>query len=157
MGTPMVVGVDGTANSLAALSAAAELAEESGVGLVVVHVRHESGIVAADGAMTGALVALEDALDEIERMSRERVADVLAGSRAPWRFEVAWGDPATELIAIARRDQAFIIVVGGRTHGVLGGLVMGSVAQKLVRHSPVSVLVVRDSQAHRFDVTASVQ
>ena len=54
MGTPMVVGVDGTADSLAALSTAAELAEESGVGLVVVHVRHESGIVAVDGALAGA-------------------------------------------------------------------------------------------------------
>ena len=26
----------------------------------------------------------------------------------------------------------------------------GSVAQKLIRHSPVSVLVVRDGQAHRL-------
>jgi len=94
---------------------------------------------------------MNDALDEIERMSRERVADVLAGRRVRWRFEVASGDPATELMAVARLDQATTIVVGGRTHGVVGGLVIGSVAQKLVRHSPVSVLVVRDGQAHRLD------
>jgi nucleotide-binding universal stress UspA family protein len=145
----MVVGVDGTADSLAALSTAAELAVESGALLVVVHVRHESGVVAADSALTGAGPALEDALDEIERMSRERAADVLAGRRVSWRFEVALGDPATELIAAAR--QAGTIAVGGRTHGVVGGLVLGSVAQRLVRHSPVSVLVVRDGQAHRLD------
>lgn len=44
-------------------------------------------------------------------------------------------------------------MVGGRTHGVVEGLVMGSVAQKLIRHSPVSVLVVRDGQAHRLQTT----
>jgi nucleotide-binding universal stress UspA family protein len=53
----------------------------------------------------------------------------------------------------ARRAQATTIVVGGRTHGVVGGLVVGSVAQKLVRHSPVSVLVVREGQAQRLEVT----
>ena len=132
---PMVVGVDGTADSLAALSTAAELAVESGASLVVVHVRHESGVVAADSALAGAGPPLEDALDEIERMSRERAADVLAGRRVPWHFEVALGE---DLLA-------------GRTHGVVGGLVLGSVAQRLVRHSPVSVLVVRDGQAHRLD------
>jgi nucleotide-binding universal stress UspA family protein len=34
-------------------------------------------------------------------------------------------------------------VVGGRGHNLLGGLLLGSVAQKLVRWSPISVLVVR--------------
>ncbi|MDQ1532594.1 MAG: hypothetical protein QOF28_355 [Actinomycetota bacterium] len=32
----------------------------------------------------------------------------------------------------------------GRGHSVVGGLVLGSVAQKLVRSSPISVLVVRN-------------
>jgi nucleotide-binding universal stress UspA family protein len=153
MAKPIVVGVDGTADSLCALGAAAGLAEESGAGLVVVHVRHESGVVAANSALAGAGVAINEALDEVERMSRERVADVLAGRRVKWRFEVASGDPAHELMEAARHAQATTIVVGGRTHGVVGGLVIGSVAQKLVRHSPVSVLVVREGQAQRLEVT----
>ena len=70
-----------------------------------------------------------------------------------WRFEVASGDPAHELMEAARHAQATTIVVGGRTHGVVGGLVAGSVAQKLVRHSPISVLVVRDGETHRLEVT----
>jgi len=148
----MVVGVDGTADSLAALGLAAELARESGSRLLVVHVRHESGVVAANSALTGAEVAVNDALDEVEAMSRERAGDVLAGRGVPWSFEVASGDPSSELIAAARHHRAGTIVVGGRTHGVVGGLVMGSVAQKLVRHSPVSVLVVREGHADEFHV-----
>ena len=154
MAKPMVVvGVDGTADSLAALSTAAGLAEESGAGLVAVHVRHESGVVAATSALADAGVAMNDALDEVERLTRERVSDVLAGRRVSWRFDVVSGDPATELIAAAARLGATTIVVGGRNHGIVGGLVIGSVAQKLVRHSPVSVLVVRDGQAHRLDTS----
>ena len=39
--------------------------------------------------------------------------------------------------------HSHVIVIGGRGHSLLGGLALGSVAQKLVRCSPISVLVVR--------------
>jgi nucleotide-binding universal stress UspA family protein len=154
MSNTMVVGVDGTADSLAALNAAADLAEEAGASLVVVHVRHESTMPAAS-IEAGAGAAISDALDQVEKMSRERASDVLAGRKVDWRFEVSLGDPATELIAAAREHQARAIVVGGRSHGLVGGLLLSSVAQKLVRHSPVSVLVVRDGKAHHLDLAAS--
>jgi len=156
--TNVVVGVDGTADSLAALATAAELAEESGSELVVVHVRHETWAVAVGDGQVGGLAAefaANGSLDAIEATSRERSQDVLADRRVDWRFEVASGDPATALIAAARRYAARAIVVGGRTHGVVGGLVVGSVAQKLVRHSPGSVIVVRDGQGSRVPMASS--
>jgi nucleotide-binding universal stress UspA family protein len=158
MGNVIVVGVDGTGDSLAALAAAVELAEESGSELVVVHVRHETWAAAVgDGQVGGAAAefAMTDTLDSIESATRARSQDVLAGTRVRWRFEVAWGDPATALIAAARTYDARAIVVGGRTHGVVGGLVAGSVAQKLVRHSPASVIVVRDGQTHHLPITST--
>jgi nucleotide-binding universal stress UspA family protein len=155
MASTIVVGVDGTDDSLAALAAAAELGEEAGAALVVVHVRHESWMASAAVMEPAARPAMKDALDAEEDTARERAAAVLAGRSVRWRFDVALGDPATELIAAAHDHGATAIVVGGRSHGVVGGLVLGSVAQKLVRHSPVSVLVVRDGQAHRLHTTAS--
>jgi nucleotide-binding universal stress UspA family protein len=151
----MVVGVDGTADSLAALRSAAALAEESGASLVVLHVRHDNGM-AAGSLEAGAEVAMTEALDEVETTSRERAADVLSGRTLEWRFDLAMGDPATELIAAAREHGATPIVVGGRSHGVIGGLVVGSVAQKLLRHSPVSVLVVRDGHPYPLEAASSV-
>ncbi len=145
MANIVVVGVDGTADSLAALAVAATMAEESGADLDVVHVRHVAALTSVGGE-AGAVVAESDALDEIEHLSRQRASDLLAGHHLRWRFDVAVGDPATELVAAARARKATTIVVGGRNHGVVGGLVVGSVAQKLVRHSPVSVLVVRDGK-----------
>jgi nucleotide-binding universal stress UspA family protein len=155
MANTIVVGVDGTDESLAALAAAAELGEESGAALVVVHVRHESWTASAAVMEPGAQPAMKDALDAVEKTTRERAVAVLARRSGLWRFDVARGDPATELIAAAHDHGATAIVVGGRSHGVVGGLVVGSVAQKLVRHSPVSVLVVRDGQAHRLHATSS--
>jgi nucleotide-binding universal stress UspA family protein len=58
-------------------------------------------------------------------------------------FDVIGGQAAHGLIDAATTEGASLIVVGGRGHSVLGGLILGSVAQKLVRSSPISVLVVR--------------
>jgi len=151
MAETVVVGVDGTADSLEALRAVADLAEESGASLVVVYVRHESPMVAESVGWGGAEALTVETLDEVQNMSQDRAAAALFGRKVDWRFEVASGDPAMELIAAARRHHASTITVGGRSHGLIGGLVLGSVAQKLVRHSPVSMLVVRDGQPHRVD------
>ncbi len=88
-------------------------------------------------------------LDELQAITRTQVAGVMAGRRGGWRFDVTSGDPGAELIKAAIEHRAGAIVVGGRNHGVVGGLVVGSVAQKLVRKSPVSVLVVRHGRAQR--------
>jgi nucleotide-binding universal stress UspA family protein len=120
MNDTMVVGVDGTPDSLAALGTAADLAEDAGASLVVVHVRHESAM-SASSIDAGAGAAISDALDQVEKMSRERAAGVLTGRKVDWRFEICGGDPATELIAAARDQQARAIVVGGRSHRVGAG------------------------------------
>src|SRR6188508_277757 len=109
MGNVLVVGVDGTADSLGALAAAAELSEESGSDLVVVHVRHESWATAVGDSQIGGVaaeLAATDSLDAIEATSRERSQEVLAARQVHWRFEVASGDPATALIEAARRHAA---------------------------------------------------
>jgi nucleotide-binding universal stress UspA family protein len=150
--TSMVVGVDGTADSLAALAWAAAAATDSERKIVVVFVRHVASVVtAASGMEADAEVVAERTLDEIERSTRARVGEMLAGTAVAWSFDVRSGDPASELIAAAEASQADTIVAGGRNHGVIGGLVLGSVAQKLVRNSPVSVMVVRDGSPHRLD------
>ena len=155
MADPIVVGVDGTADSLVALAVAADRAEEHAAPLVAVHVRHQTSLAAMSDVAAEAVV-VNEALDEVEATTRERVSDVLAGRPVDWRLEVRAGEPAAELIRVAGEVGAQTIVVGGRSHGVVGGLVLGSVAQRLVRKSPVSVLVVRDGHAQRVtDVPAA--
>jgi nucleotide-binding universal stress UspA family protein len=59
------------------------------------------------------------------------------------RGRTSFGDPAQENIAAARDRQADLIVVGSRAHGRLAGLLLSSVAQKVVSLAPCPVVVVR--------------
>ena len=55
------------------------------------------------------------------------------------------GDPASEIVRIAEEEKADMIVLG--THGRTGmsRLLMGSVAEAVVRRSPSPVLVYRET------------
>jgi nucleotide-binding universal stress UspA family protein len=53
------------------------------------------------------------------------------------------GNPAEEIIALAKDQRADLIVIGSRGHGRLAGLLLGSVAQKVLAHAASPVLVVR--------------
>ncbi len=57
------------------------------------------------------------------------------------------GQPWQEIIDIARKHKATLIVMG--THGRTGlqHLLLGSVAERVVRHAPCSVLTVREPVA----------
>jgi nucleotide-binding universal stress UspA family protein len=44
---------------------------------------------------------------------------------------------------VAQRENADLIVVGSRGHGRLAGLLLGSVAQKVIAHASCPVLVAR--------------
>jgi nucleotide-binding universal stress UspA family protein len=59
---------------------------------------------------------------------------------------VRTGSPAQEIIAIAERVPADMIVIS--THGRTGlkHALLGSVTERVVRHAPCPVLVVRESE-----------
>ena len=51
MGSPLVVGFDGSPESIDALAAAADLAALSGRGVIVVHVRHANALLVPNRAL----------------------------------------------------------------------------------------------------------
>jgi universal stress protein A len=64
-------------------------------------------------------------------------------SRASWRVEIAVGHPADTIVRIAKEHEADLIVMG--THGRTGlqHVLLGSVAEKVVRLAPCPVLTVK--------------
>jgi len=81
--------------------------------------------------------AEKTASDRLVKIARERIEGNI-------RYEtlIVAGDPATGVLNVARRAGADLIVMG--THGRTGvkHLVLGSVAERVVRESPVPVLTV---------------
>ncbi|MDP3618322.1 MAG: universal stress protein [Ramlibacter sp.] len=53
------------------------------------------------------------------------------------------GQPTKEVLAAATREKAHLIVMGTHGHGVLGRVVLGSVAQRVVQDSDIPVLLVK--------------
>jgi nucleotide-binding universal stress UspA family protein len=70
-----------------------------------------------------------------------------ARSRPPVEVEVVIGDPMQCILAAARRADLIVMSTAGRTG--LPHLVIGSVAEKVVRHAPIPVLTLRPGAARR--------
>ncbi|MER7441782.1 universal stress protein [Micromonospora avicenniae] len=133
---PVVVGVDGSEQSLVALGFAAERAAQRRVPLRVIRAWSPQGAGDAAGNID-------------ERLAGERTA--LAESLAPWRHtfpgldatvEVAVGSPASMLVEAS--DGAQLVTVGTRGRGGLRGMLLGSVSQQLIQHARCPVAVVRE-------------
>jgi nucleotide-binding universal stress UspA family protein len=122
----IVVGVDTSPESIAALHWAAELAVRTGAPLLAVH---------AEGLLEeGSYVPHVDV--------SQLIAQELSGAAAALTSLVEPGPPCETLMRVARRTGARHIVVGHRGVGDTGSDV-GSTALQLVSRSTVPVTVVR--------------
>jgi nucleotide-binding universal stress UspA family protein len=138
--TTFLVGLDGSAESARALDTAVRLGAPIDAELVLAFVRHTPATVAGSPE---ALSAHELALDAIADDIRNAAMAILKEYRGAWELIERSGDPTTALIESARVHAADMIIVGHRGHSELIDLMLGSVASRLVHHSPISVLVAK--------------
>lgn len=93
-------------------------------------------------------------VDQIEESARQKVQELLDKCRethAKTEGEVRTGSAFLEIINFARETDADLIVVG--THGRTGlrHMIIGSVAEKVVRKAPCPVLSVKHPD-HEFEM-----
>lgn len=134
----IVVGVDGSPSSMAALRWAILQAELTGCAVEAVtawRLPSRYGFAAVTDRATDfegdARKVLADALNEVSSVEPDVVI----------RSSVVEGHPAEVLVWAAR--GADMLVVGSRGHGGFAGAVLGSVSQYCVHHAPCPVLVIR--------------
>ena len=53
------------------------------------------------------------------------------------------GDPATEIIHYAKKDEYDLLIIGSRGLNMLQEFVMGSVSHKVMKHASLPILVVK--------------
>ena len=68
---------------------------------------------------------------------------VPASYTGPWQTQVAIGDPADAIVRVAQELGVDLIVMATHGHTGLRHVLLGSVAEKVVRHAPCPVLTVR--------------
>ena len=125
--------------SAAAFPLAAALARDHKAKLMIAHVRPTPAVAFTPGSM--ALVEPANAADEVLQQLKQQFD--LNDDRITVEYLVVEGDPATELLDLARKTKCDLIVMG--THGRTGfsRLLAGSVAEQMLRHAPCPVLTVR--------------
>jgi nucleotide-binding universal stress UspA family protein len=141
-GAPVVVGVDGSPDSLIAAGYAFEAAASRGVGVEAVR----AWTPPAAPWHTDVRPLAVDA-DELAASERHALTDSLAGWRekypdVPVRTHIVAGGAARAMIGMSRSAQ--LVVVGSRGLGGFRGLLLGSVSQQLLHHADCPVAVVRE-------------
>lgn len=133
----IVVGVDGSEPAARALRRAVEEARLRAAKLAVVHVVPEPIIIAEPAWVP------PPPRDEVRAAALEVIDEMLAGMDLEGvRIErmAIIGNVARELCGLA--EGADLLVVGSRGLGGFRGLLVGSVTQQVVAHSPCPILVV---------------
>ena len=136
----IVVGVDGSPPSRAALSWAAAEAADHQSDLVVVSV-WEPGLIPPSGNPSVGHTAMrtsESAAEDLVAVIREELG---AEPPVPVQPRVLQGNPAKVLIETSA--DADLLVVGTRGHGGFKGLILGSVSHHVASYAKCAVTVVR--------------
>jgi nucleotide-binding universal stress UspA family protein len=134
--------LDFSACSKNAMNVAVRLAVESHAELVLVHAWHLQAL-----AFAGETPIPSDAVDAMARDAERELAKAkaeatkLGADRVT--TQILMGAPWDQIVELARKEAVDLVVMG--THGRTGlkHVLLGSVAEKVVRHAPCSVLVVR--------------
>jgi len=137
-----------------ALELALELAAAHRGRIIVVHAIAEMIPVSAFPAAGEMVWIPPENLEADTRRSLETlVAKIVGRRRVPTECRVVVGDPFQRIIDAARDADSIVIGTVGRTG--LAHLLIGSVAEKVVRHAPVPVLTVRPDVAKRVTRAAA--
>lgn len=136
--TRILVPLEHSAYDAAILEHVRPLARLCGASVLLIHV--------ADGWAARNLRHLE--LRESEEMQRDRqyldrTCETLSAEGFDADAVLANGDPATEILATAAREQCDLIAMATHGHRLVGDIVYGSVANAVRHRAEIPVLLVR--------------
>ncbi len=133
----ILVPLDGSALAEQALSYAAELSLPTGATLLLLRAAYSHTMPGVDGRERKG-----GAIEEAERYVTEAAEELVARGYACQTL-VPYGRPSDSIAEEARVAQADLIVMSTHGRSGVGRLVFGSVAESVVAHSSVPVLVTR--------------
>ncbi|HEY6744197.1 MAG TPA: universal stress protein [Mycobacteriales bacterium] len=145
-GGPVVVGIDSSPDSEAALEYGFTYADRHGLPLVALHVYTPGAVIYPVMPFPAPPYPVEEELARI-RAEAVRTAEQGVGTwmekypEVDSRTDVAEGGAAQKLVEASR--TASLLVVGTRGHGGLAGMLLGSVSHAVLRHAHSPVVIAR--------------
>ncbi len=149
----ILVPIDFSESSKQALNYAIAFARQFQAPLTLLHVVEFSMV----GSDLGAIELSRIEADFVENATRQLDSWVEreVGSRATAQPMVRSGRPYAEIVDVAESLPTDLIIIATHGHSSLAHVVLGSTVERVVRHAPCPVLVVR-RQEHGF-VNAPVE
>jgi nucleotide-binding universal stress UspA family protein len=149
--TKILLATDGSEEANLAASTAAELAKSTNSGLHVLYVGHMPSIFHESPAVImfdpNPPSRMEEDAEEAARSElQEQVQNIREAGGEITEAHARLGRPDAEIVGLAERLSAGVIVMGSRGHGALRRALMGSVSDSVVRHAHCPVMVVRSEK-----------
>jgi nucleotide-binding universal stress UspA family protein len=145
----ILVPTDFSPPSVAALATAKALAAQFGASIHLVHVMQDPYATAAYASDVYGY--LPSGLKESWRLEAQQHLDPLMtpAERAQFRVttDVVFGSPARAIVEYAQENAVNLIVMGTHGRGAVAHLLLGSVAERVVRTAECPVLTVRGTAA----------
>jgi len=155
--TRILVPTDFSAPSKAALALAKRMATTSGASLHLIHVLQDP--FAAAAYTTDVYTPLPEGIREslLEGAEALLEAQLTPDERASFRSTelVVFGTPARDIVDHAAAHDIDLIVMGTHGRGAVQHLLVGSVAERVVRTAACPVLTVRDTGKVRYQAGQS--
>lgn len=135
-----------------ACQVACALARDYGARVIFAHVR-EPQPIGAYGEFGALPVEPGEPREVLEaRLDRIQAPDLAV----PVAHYLVDGDPAAEIVRLAREHNCSVIVMGTHGRSGLRRLVMGSVAEQVLRRAPCPVLTMKAPQAEAAPILGVV-
>ena len=151
--TRILVPTDFSAPSNAALALAKQMATTSGASLHLIHVLEDPFTAAyATEVYAPPSAGIKEAWLEGAKalLDAQLTPDERASFRSTQR--VVFGTPARDIVDQAAANDIDLIVMGTHGRGGVQHLLMGSVAERVVRTAPCPVLTMRDTGKVRCEI-----
>lgn len=140
----VVVAIDDSETSLEAIDAIGPSVKAANGKMAVVFVRHMPVMfdsLGVDSADAWGLV--EESIESREQNAERDATEHVKKFGVPATFVVREGDPAREILAVAKDHDASAVAIGSTVHGVIGSILVSSVTEYLVHHCPLPLLIIR--------------
>lgn len=138
----VVVGTDFSDPALPAVMAAFDEAARVGGSVTLTHCL-EWPLLPSDGAGFTSATVSATLLDDIQKEAAIKLHAAAEGCPVPIEQHMAFGRASIELVRLAEVLDADLLVVGTRGRTGISRVLLGNVAETVVRSAPCPVLVVR--------------
>ena len=143
----IITALDFSDASPAVLTAAVQMAKVQNAILHIIHVLEPEPTYTAYGMTPEEFPAIQVFQEESQKRAEAKINEAMATAKQSLsendiRAELLIGSPLQAIVDYAKKSEADLIVIGSHGHGIVAALLIGSVAEGLVRKAACATLII---------------